>query len=161
MPTSKPAQTQVQLKQFLQFELPPQTSAMLPTSQLTEILSLSLGQVVPIPDLPSFIMGVCNWRGEVLWLVDLGCLLGFEPLYSQGLYRGQVSIVVAHHQQQTVGLAVEKINQMLWCDPNRIRASMPSRVTPELAHCLRGYWSPPGDRVSLILDGESLITSLR
>ncbi len=46
-------------QQFLSFTVSPdQTQAMVSTHQLTEILSLTANQIVPIPDSPPEVMGV-------------------------------------------------------------------------------------------------------
>ncbi|NJM77688.1 MAG: chemotaxis protein CheW, partial [Acaryochloridaceae cyanobacterium RU_4_10] len=66
-------------------------------------------------------LGVCNWRGEVLWLADLGHCLGFEPLYTQSLRKGQVNTIIVHNNGQTLGLGVEQVNEMLWCDRAQIQ----------------------------------------
>lgn len=152
------SQTQEQTQQFLSFHLPPDAQAMLPTEQLTEILSLAPSQIVPIPDLPPAVMGACNWRGEVLWLVDLGQLLGFEPLHAQGFYHAHYSIIVIHDRGKIVGLAVHQVGQMILCDPAQIQ-SPPTQITPELTVCLRGCWLRPTGEFFLVLDGMALIES--
>ncbi|GBF83604.1 chemotaxis signal transduction protein [Aphanothece sacrum FPU3] len=70
------------LEQFLRFDLVPDTTLMLPVAQLTEVLTVPLGQIVPIPHMPPWVMGIYNWRGEILWMVDLGHLLGLNSLAS-------------------------------------------------------------------------------
>src|ERR671932_1970684 len=70
-------------KQFLRFHLMPHTTALLPMEQLTEVLTIPNGQIVPIFHMPAWVMGVYNWRGEILWMVDLGHLLGLSPWYQQ------------------------------------------------------------------------------
>jgi positive phototaxis protein PixI len=38
-------------KQFLRFQLVPDTSVMLPVEQLTEVLNIPYGQITPIPQM--------------------------------------------------------------------------------------------------------------
>ncbi len=149
-----------QTQQFLCFQLQ-ETLAMLPTQQLTEILNLHVSQVVPIPDIASVMMGVCNWRGEVLWLVDLNYLLGFQPLYTQALRQGQVNVIIIHHQGQTLGLAVDRVEQMQWCNPNQFQPAPTSQITPALARCLVGCWANSNGSVALVLDGVRVMDYLR
>ena len=158
MPTTAPVPQPLQ--QFLCFQLH-QTQALLPTQQLTEILSLTLNQIIAIPDMPSALMGVCNWRGEVLWLVDLSYLLGFEPLYGEHLRQTQVSIVIIHHQGQRLGLAVSAINQMQWCNLKEIQPASTVPVSDQLARCLTGYWQQVHHPIALVLDGAAVIACLQ
>jgi positive phototaxis protein PixI len=149
-----------QLQQFLCFQLH-QTQAMLPTSQLTEILSLNLAQIISIPDLSPALMGVCNWRGEVLWLADLGYLLGFEPLYAELLHQAQVNTLIIHHQGQMLGLAVSRINQMQWCNSEQIQPPHTPQLSPQLARCLTGYWPQANHEMALMLDGTIVMACLQ
>ncbi|MBE9117793.1 purine-binding chemotaxis protein CheW [Lusitaniella coriacea LEGE 07157] len=146
-------------QQFLRFRLPRGVRGMLPMQQLTEILNLRIHQIVPIPDVHSSVLGVCNWRGEVLWLADLGDLLGFEPLYVQNLRRSQsqVSAIVARDGDRAVGLVVAQVEEMVWCETARIQAPTESLVSPKLAPCLRGYWLEDDRETVLVLDGEAAI----
>jgi positive phototaxis protein PixI len=160
MSTSAPPQqapSQQALLQFLRLQLPGNVQAMVQTQQLTEILSLNLSQVVPIADVNPAIMGVSNWRGEVLWILDLGRWLGLEPLYTQSLRLGKLNVVIIQHLGKTLGLGVEQVEQMIWCDPSQIQTFLESDISPELARCLQGYWSVPGEAVVLALDGNDII----
>jgi positive phototaxis protein PixI len=157
---SPTASASTQSQQFLGFNLA-QSQAMLPTQQLTEILRLQVSQVVPIPDMLPSVLGVCNWRGEILWLVDLSALLGFQPLYTRTLRQGQVTIVIIHHQGHRLGLAVDLIHQMVWCDPQKIQPQPTAQITPELARCLQGYWSNPTGELVLVLDAIAILTHVQ
>lgn len=81
--TPTPGHTAVLGQQFLRFHLFPDTTALLPVHQITEVLTFPVNQIVPIPHMPAPIMGVYNWRGEILWIVDLGHLVGLTPIYQQ------------------------------------------------------------------------------
>ncbi|ACK67308.1 CheW protein [Rippkaea orientalis PCC 8801] len=158
------------LQQFLQLHLVPDTTLMLPVAQLTEVLSIPLGQIVPIPQMPSWIMGVYNWRGQVLWLVDLGELLGLTPWHQQNLTTPVHRAVVLHSTPKaasgtpsvryTLGLVVSHIDEMEWCQPSEIQSPPTSAVTPSLAPFLRGYWLNPQGKMLIVLDGEAIIAAM-
>ncbi|MGB3614706.1 MAG: chemotaxis protein CheW, partial [Elainellaceae cyanobacterium] len=67
---------------------------LLPVAYLVEILTVPIGQIVPVFNLPPWIPGVYNWRGDILWTVDLGHLLGLSPWYQQTEYGAKHTIVV-------------------------------------------------------------------
>lgn len=147
------------LEQFLKIQLPGKISAMVETRSLTEILSLNLSQVIPISAMNPAMMGVCNWRGEVLWIADLGYFLGFEPLYVQSLRKGQIDTIAVHREGQILGLGVERVDQMLWCDRTLIQTEPQHTVgSPLLERYIQGYWpDPTGD--GLILNIEAILES--
>ena len=75
--------SELEKKQFLRFFLHPDTNLMLPIKQITEVLKIQFGQIVPIPQMPAWVMGVYNWRGNILWMIDLGHLVGLNSWYQQ------------------------------------------------------------------------------
>jgi positive phototaxis protein PixI len=149
--------------QFLTFALgnaDDSHSMMLPTIDLVEILNLPFAQITPIPDTANFVMGVCNWRGEVVWVIDLSFKLGFEPLYRQGYNLTSCSVILLQTQGMVVGLAVKKIGQMLWCDRNKILPSPPTLANSQLSSYLQGYWLSEKDQTFLVLDSNALLEGL-
>ncbi|MBW4522691.1 MAG: chemotaxis protein CheW [Scytolyngbya sp. HA4215-MV1] len=150
------APPQSSTQQFLSFRLSSTTQAMISTQKLTEILSVSLSQIISIPDVPSQVMGVCNWRGEILWLVDLALLLGFEPLFSQRDYQAGYRAIVVHHRDYTLGLMVDRVSQMLWCDPQQFQPIPSTQMTPTLSRCLQGYWLSEAGETFLVLNAEAI-----
>ncbi|MEA5508454.1 chemotaxis protein CheW [Crocosphaera sp. UHCC 0190] len=159
-----------QLEQFLRFHLVPDTTLLLPVSQLTEVLSIPLGQIVPIPQMPPWVMGVYNWRGEILWMVDLGALLGLTPHARQTqvtpIYRAIVlqsvadSSTVAKVHRQLLGVVVSRVEDIEWCNPSEIQSPTGASVTANLAPFLRGYWLQPQGDMLMVLDGESILAAM-
>lgn len=161
-------------QQFLRFHLMPDTNAMLQVHQMKEVFTIPLAQVVPIPHMPSWVMGVYNWRGEMLWIVDLGHLVGLTPLYQQASNRSDYTVVVIHSTQQlvgkqvsssrtsrkTLGLVVNRLEDIEWCNSDLIQSPPQSSVTPELVPFLRGYWLKSNGDILVVLDGNSIIAGM-
>lgn len=161
-------------QQFLRFHLLPDTTAMLPVDQMTEVLTVPFSQVVPIPQMPAWVMGVYNWRGEILWMVDLGQLVGLAPLYQQASSRSSYTAIIIHGTQQSsgkqttnqktgrkvLGLLVSRVEDMEWCNPDGIQSPPPSAVTPELVPFLRGYWLKSNGEIVAVLDSNSIIAGM-
>ncbi len=159
------------LEQFLRFHLVPDTTVMLSVSQLTEVLTVPLGQIIPIPHMSPWVMGVYNWRGEVLWMVDLGHLLGLTPSYQQTLITPTYRAVVlqpteaggtktAKVRHQMLGLVVTQVEDIEWCNPAQIQSPPASAVTPALAPFLRGYWLKPNGDAIMTLDGQAILSAM-
>ncbi|MGB5593811.1 MAG: chemotaxis protein CheW [Crocosphaera sp.] len=170
--STTPLETQErnQLEQFLRFQLVPDTTLLLPVAQLTEVLTIPLGQIVPIPQMPSWVMGVHNWRGEILWIIDFGALLGLTPWHQQPqvtpLYRTIVlhssteSTASAKVHRQHLGGVVSRVEDMEWCNANEIQSPPGSAVTPSLAPFLRGYWLQPHGDMLTVLDAEAILAAM-
>jgi positive phototaxis protein PixI len=160
-------------EQFLRLSLA-NMEVLLPVRQLTEVLNISLGQIVPIPHMPAWVMGVYNWRGDILWMMDLGHRCGLTPWYQQPTYGSSHAAVVLQVRQyesrspatpptaktKTIGLVVRHVGELEQCYPGAIQALPPSSIPPELAPLLRGYWWQPEGEMLAVLDGEALIRAL-
>ncbi|MBW4657814.1 MAG: chemotaxis protein CheW [Drouetiella hepatica Uher 2000/2452] len=166
-PASIPANTE----QFLRLRLL-NTPVLLSVGQMTEVLTVPIGQIVPIAHMPTWVMGVYNWRGEVLWMVDLCHLCGLAPWYEQQAVSAHAAVVLqirlpaspasrsASAKSRTLGLVVSQIGEMEWCDPHQIQALSLSAATPEITQFLRGYWWNLSDDMLAVLDGEAIAEAM-
>lgn len=170
VPLSNPEDTARVGDQFLRMYLEPDTPVLLPLPQLVEVLSIAIAQIVPIPHMPAWVMGAYNWRGEILWMVDLGHLCGLTPWYEQATHHSVHSAVVLRIQDdrasstrarpQVLGLVVNRIEEVEWCDPSVIQQLPASMVRFELAPFLRGYWWKSNDDMLAVLNGEAIIAAM-
>ena len=131
--------------------------------RVTELVNIQIDRVVPMPHLPPAVMGVYNWRGEILWIVDLAMLLG--TAIGTRRYRSlQPTIILASttsdgspaatEQAQTIGLVVDEIAEIEWYQPDLIRPH-PNRVTPALSTWVRGVWESAQGNF-LVVDGQAI-----
>lgn len=155
-------------EQLLRCHLMPDALITLPVIQLTEVLKIPMGQITPIPHLPAWVMGVYNWRGEVLWMVDLGHLLGFTPWHQQATSTSYYTAAILHTEssrtrgedRHMLGLVVSQVQDIEWCNPDQIQSPPPSAVTPELAPFLRGYWLKSSGEMLACLDGNAILAAM-
>lgn len=154
-------------EQFLRFYLEPDTKVMLPVAQMTEVLTIPLGQIIPIPHMPAWVMGVYNWRGEILWMVDLGQMVGLTPWHQQSLKSSTYKAFVVRSVDSTgvsksksLGLVISRIEDIEWCDPAEIQSPPASAVEPGLAPFLRGFWLKSDGEILVTLDGEAIMAAM-
>jgi positive phototaxis protein PixI len=148
--------------QFLTFPLGEDTSAMLPVTQLAEVLSLAYAQIMPIPDLESWILGVYNWRGEMLWVVDLAGLVGLPPLHQQLRNASNCKVMVSKIKPSLdaapiyLGLAVKGVEDMYWCGIDEIKSAPNTAITAGLTPYLAGYTLSPSGQMLMALDAAAM-----
>lgn len=157
-------------EQFLRFHLLPDTTVLLPIQQLTEVLTIPRSQIVPIFQMPTWVMGAYNWRGEVLWIVDLGYLVGLTPWYQRANNTSAYTAIVlqaptkdstaTNPKNEILGLVVNRVEDIEWCNPDEIQSPPSSTVTPELVPFLRGYWLKSNDDMLVVIDGKAIIASM-
>ncbi|MCS6782255.1 MAG: chemotaxis protein CheW [Gloeomargarita sp. SKYBB_i_bin120] len=144
----------------LSFHLAPDTLALIPARDCLEVMPLARDQVVPIPEMPPAVMGVTNWRGEVLWLVDLAYGLGFAPLPELYPLQSSYYALILMPRDQRLGVVVAQVGQILTCPLNEVQSPPGTTLTAALAQCLRGYWLTNDNRTFLVLDTQGLVGAL-
>lgn len=71
----------------------------------------------PLPHAPSDVLGVMNLRGSVIPIYDLAVRFGLEPTRDNG----RNVVVIAAYENQTVGLLVESVSEILSVERDRIQ----------------------------------------
>lgn len=151
--------------QYLKFQLDPDTKAMLPIQQVTEVLKIQLAQIMPIPQMPAWVMGVYNWRGDILWMLDLRQLLGLGCWYQQQQDRVLSTAIVLSPERENndqkihLGLVVAGVDDLETCDPASIQAVFDPQMNPRLHSFLQGYWLH-SDEMVLALDGQAIASAM-
>jgi positive phototaxis protein PixI len=143
----EPLPRETPLVRLLRFPLGSQDSALLPLEQITEILPLEVEEILPIPEMPSCVLGIGNWRGQMLWLVDLNHLAGCSPLYLR-MGKSLLALVVEVNGQ-SVGLVVEKVNDIESHDLQQLVPPTTGLFPAKLLPFILGYL--PGE-VGIILN---------
>jgi positive phototaxis protein PixI len=154
------AKSQTAVEQFLSIYLEADQQALLPTHQLLEIVKVSLSQITAIAGLAPSIMGIYNWRGDVIWVVDLASLLGYKPLYAQQYEQEKLQdkchIIFLRSQDNVIGFAVPRVGQMLRCDISTVQTSGLTFANPVMMQACRGYWLSGTEETFLVLDGDAI-----
>lgn len=134
---------------------------MIPTTQLMETVNLELGTIVQVPDLPPAVIGVCNWRGEVLWLVDLSLALGLPSLLGTDYQSAKCNVLKVTVNQQSFGILVAEVRQLVRCDRQKIQPGIPSSLEFEAAQLVEGFYAATQDIKILSIDLAGLLEMLR
>ncbi len=176
--------TPLDRQQYLKFLLQPGLMAVIEIDRVTELIDMPLDRVVPMPHLPPAVKGIYNWRGEILWIVDLAMLLGVggdrppryrriqptiiigcaddrsvgssAPSYGSARYL-PATATVERHQVKTIGVLVDEIVDIEWCQIELIRSVLPDRFQPELATGVLGMWESTLGENFLVLDGRAIL----
>jgi positive phototaxis protein PixI len=152
---------------------------------VSELMDIPLDRVVPMPHLPPAVKGIYNWRGEILWIVDFAMLLGLDgnhpsrslriqPTimmtsatkrdadgsaqgYGAGRYSTTATDTLERRGVKTIGVLVEAIVDIEWCQIDLIRSVLPERLQPELATGVLGMWTSTEGENFLVLDGRAIL----
>ena len=124
-----------------------------PMKNILEIQQLP--PVTYLPNLPAWIPGVCNLRGNIVSLVDINQLLGFEATALGPSTR--LVVVRTENQDLTAGLIVDEIVRITEMEPARIRRPV-GPMEGRIGSYLKGTYEIP-DAVICVLDLEATLNS--
>jgi purine-binding chemotaxis protein CheW len=108
--------------------------------------------ITPIPNVPAHVRGVMNLRGTVLPVVDLRTKFQLPPVE----YNKFTVIVIATVANQTVGLLVDAVSDVLTVARDALRAA-PDFGAAVNARFISGMIQS-GERLAVLLNLEELLT---
>ncbi len=112
-------------------------------------------QVTPVPNVPDWVLGVANVRGDVLSVVDLRAFLGLER---GGHGRDSRMLVVrAREEDMATALIVDRVRGIRAVPADAVAAPT-ADADPRVAPYLRGV-SEHGGRLLVLLDLDRLLLS--
>ncbi|MEH2305614.1 chemotaxis protein CheW [Nostoc sp.] len=146
-------------EKFLSFNLGVKDTAVISLQHITEVLQVSLPEICGVPQMSSSILGIYNWRGEMLWLVDLEAMLGYPPI-SQGANLISIMMaIVLENNGKYLGLLVKQLIDIEWLDIQQMKPPSPELFYPRISPFLQGYFINDSEDMIFNLDAIALIQS--
>ncbi len=112
---------------------------------------ISIQKITDVPDLPDFVKGVINLRGQVIPTLDLRLRFGL-PFKE---YDERTCIIITHMNDAPVGVIVDTVNEVLDIPPEMI--APPPSVQKGAAHRFILGLGRVGEDVKIILNAGKLL----
>lgn len=120
----------------LRFYVPSGHELALPAVGIREVLSTSPDRITPVPNTSPLLLGILNFRGQAVWVADLGQFLGSsDPLSTD---RSEIPVIAIEDHEAIVGLAVDRIVGMDWLELDEVQIS--THTSDNMAPFLKGEW---------------------
>lgn len=155
--------TLAEQQQFLRLNITPETVALLPIKELSEVLNISTEQITPMPYMLPWIMGTHNWQGNILWLIDLGYLIGLQPLGQQVSASSYTAAILQFrfpNTNQAVGVVVNQVGNIERLNINSIQPPSLAPENKELAKLLQGYWLKSEQELLAVLKPDAIVQAI-
>ncbi|WP_218110122.1 chemotaxis protein CheW [Oligoflexus tunisiensis] len=116
---------------------------------VTEIVGIQ--KIAAVPEMPDFIKGVINLRGQVIPVMDIRTRFRMPPQE----YNERTCVIVVNYDEHPIGLVVDSVNEVTSiseenvCEPPRVAYN-------ESARYIKGI-GKVGDEVRIILDVSKLL----
>jgi positive phototaxis protein PixI len=132
-------------QRFLRVQLA-ETTALLPVDEIVAIAPINITEILPVPHMPGCVLGLYNWRGEMLWLTDLGQQTGFSGLLRSG--SSSFMAVFIEVNDQSLGLCVPQVHDIESHDPQLIHEASSEMFPAQFLPFVKGYLT--GDRTTVL-----------
>ena len=163
------------IQKFLRFNFSADSTALLPLSTIKEVLNISLNKIHPVPHMAECLLGIYDYRGEILWLADLGEQLGltpsmnylnFDPSSYLSSIEGEIAsgsadtltVIVIQDKEKSLGIVVPKVVDIEIHDTQEIQPASEDLFSPQILPFLQGYLiglsTPVLDPSSLVEDTQ-------
>lgn len=119
-------------QKFLRFALGSEDRGMVSLEQIVEVISFTCADILPVPEMPNCVLGIYNWRGKMLWLIDLNHLVDYPPLLPLDRHTPLMAMVI-EIKGHSIGLVVESVKDIELHDVQQLQpatADVPSRLLP-------------------------------
>jgi positive phototaxis protein PixI len=140
---------------FLRFYFNDRETALLPLSRIQQVLKVPVAEILPVPHMADCVLGIYNWRGEMLWLVDLAQQLGFSSSLTEIRSRDTVTAIAIQTEHKFLGVIVPQLRDVETHSADQLQP--PTSVFPaKLLAFMKGYFisssSPVLDATALMQD---------
>ncbi len=163
------------IQKFLRFNFSADSTALLPLSTIKEVLNISLNKIHPVPHMADCLLGIYDYRGEILWLADLGEQLGLTPSinylnidssYQSSSLEGEIAsgltntltVIVIQDKEKSLGIVVPKVVDIEIHDTQEIQQASEDLFSAQILPFLQGYLiglsTPVLDPSSLVEDTQ-------
>lgn len=139
---------------YLRFQLNRQTSAVLSMKHTQEAIVVPIESITSMPNMPSCILGLMNWRSRIIWAIDLPRMLNLEYLDNR---LRQYNAIVIRVESVILGLVVQEIQGTTKFMPDDIRSPI-GQVASSIVPYLRGCVVQQKE-ILLILDAQAIMQS--
>lgn len=155
-----------QVRKFLQFQLGKSEKthksvvqgdiALLDAEIVTEVITISPQDILPVPQMFYCVLGIYGWRSEMLWIVDLENLLGYPPPLDQHNPHKELLVMVVQVQGQSIGLVVSGIDNLIEHDLSRFKSSSSEIFSEDVLPFLHGYFTGVDNDIIMLIDAEEI-----
>ncbi|MEN9224628.1 MAG: chemotaxis protein CheW [Thermostichus sp. HHBFW_bins_43] len=137
----------------------------IPVRQTRQVLQIPKETILPIPDMPDAVLGVCRFQGKLLWLVDLATLFKINPggAWETKTHATVVTLeLIFEGQPRGLGLVIEHLEDILEVSSTEIAPASGEPIPDVLKPYIRSLWPRSAAGGSLwILDGLSILRALK
>ena len=131
--------------------------ALLEAEIVTEVITISPKELLPVPQMPYCVLGIYSWRSEMLWVVDIENLMGYPPSLREDADENEtILVMVVRVQGQSMGLVVSRIDTIIEQDLESFKSSSSEIFSEDIMPFLYGYFVDKNNNIIMLIDAEEI-----
>ena len=145
---------------FLRFPLGDETTGLLSLDRLVEVIKVRPQEILPIPEVPEYLLGIVNRRGEAVWIVDLLYLIGATHLSQRELVPEVYMAILVQAEEQAIGLLVERVSSIEVYNSTNLQPFPAQTLPSRLLTFFEGYFVDSGGNTLALLNVDTIIETV-
>lgn len=147
-------------ERFLRFPLNSQVNSLLSLSDLQGTISIQLQEILPVPHISESWLGIINWRGEAIWILDLAGFLNGTHWCRQPNINTEGMAILIQVKTQTIGLLVKQVKTIESYERNELLPIIESMIPQQQQKFFQGYFLDLDGKPLMVLNIPNLVMAL-
>lgn len=139
---------------FLKFSLNQQVNTLLPLGKLQAVINVKIEDILPVPQVKEFWLGIINWRGQAIWILDLASLIGANHWCRGTEIKDAGMAILVKIEDRIIGFLVEKVSTIATLDSSKQLSLSESMLPENWAAFFSGYFLDPDNNPLMLIDLE-------
>ncbi len=128
--------------------------ALLEAEIVTEVMTISVSEILSVPQMPYCILGIYSWRSEMLWIIDLENLLGYPPSFNPD--NETILMMVVQIAGQSLGLVIPKIDNIIEQNIEDFKNPSSEIFSEDILPFLNGYFTDENNNIVMLMNAEEI-----
>ena len=145
---------------FLRFPLGDETTGLLSLDRLVEVIKVRPQEILPIPEVPEYLLGIVNRRGEGVWIVDLLYLIGATHLSQRELVPQVSMAILVQAEDRAIGLLVDRVSSIEVYNSTNLQPFPAQTLPSRLLSLFEGYFVDSEGNTLALLNVDTIIETV-
>ncbi len=146
---------------FVKFVLSEEVNGVVLLEGLLGVIKVAIEDILPVPQVPEFFLGITNWQGEAIWIVDLANLVGGTHWCQREKVANTGIAMLVQVRDRTAGLLIEGVSAIEQYD-RQAKLPISTLMLPErLRSFLQGYFLDSQNKPLMWFDLNAAIAVLQ
>ncbi len=128
--------------------------ALLEAEIVTEVITVSVSEILSVPQMPYCVLGIYSWRSEMLWIVDLENLLGYPPSFDPN--HETILVMVVQIEGQSLGLVIPQIDNIVEQNLDHFKPPSLEIFSEDVLPFLNGYLTDKNNNIVMLIKAEEV-----